>query len=38
LDAGHSVLRKNFEISEQHREELFRQAQVTEQQALDHKK
>lgn len=34
----HSVLRKNFEISEQHREELFRQAQVTEQQALDHKK
>lgn len=34
----HSVLRKNFEITEQHREELFRQAQVTEKQALVHKK
>ncbi len=34
----HSVLRKNFELSEQHREELFRQAQITEKQALEHKK
>ncbi|MDC9727937.1 MAG: hypothetical protein PSN04_01240 [Methyloprofundus sp.] len=33
----HSVLRKNFEITEQHREELFRQDQATEQQALKHK-
>ena len=34
----HSVLRKSFEIAEQHREELFRQAQVAEKQALEHKK